>query len=362
MDPLTLSNTVVAIVLPYVSNFVAKVEPELAVHIVRANITYSRHDVGVVVLSQIKFRTGESFGLTGEEVNTAEFTQPFERRKQDQPVSKEGAVVRARALIEKLGYKLDLLYADRPAEIWSEGFENREVWRLAWPHPTHQASSVALEISKASGRLVRLDIWNENKLTADSPLRDLLVKPTDLLSNFPGARDLPAAEGREEMLRAMAKVNSLRTNASLSIKRPFSTNTLQSWRAFKYREDKFVCLDFDDGAKFAVTNDKVTGYHGGDALFGSEKDVPLAGMVRSPRISDEAAVRFGRQFIQRLGFNVSSLINGVPELRRPNPLVGGQISRIQVGWMKILDGYLASDVTVEVDTYDSLIKSFGVRE
>lgn len=381
------SNAVLVAVLPYVSDFSARIQLPVPQPVAISQVAHfecssrSDHIGGRVVLTN-----GCEF--TFDRGRIALYRSPrcyFHLQDPDRipafygtvKLNQTQAVQIASVAISKLGYSEASLYADRKPEVTpplriGTNYVARYLVRWTDPNvrrnPQSAITSIEFEVDATTGEIDMMSMPNTNtwrpppKVDVHPPVVGKAPETT-----LRGGRTIvPVSQAYSNafLIAILPELSSFAKNAGFVIPKPLTTNQVNLPRLVcgLVDDDPIAVVYLTNGSRFNYNHGLVTAFYASDAcLIPGDKDGNVADYFGKDNMTKIEAVSLVRKAIQQLGYsNKILLTDATADVVPPQKYGANLFARYFLSWREPDEG--AYRVAAEVDATTKTLKSLYIND
>jgi hypothetical protein len=370
---LDYSNAVLVTVLPYVSDFAAKLNlplpqpiPLTAVKSFGCNARLGDTGGGLLLTNGYAFFFENGYLHSFYTPKSYEHNQNFNLIPQfygTNRISTNEGVRLCRNVIRRLGYTEEQLYADLQPEVKTAGGKgNKTIPRyfVSWTDPRDGSESCKFEVNSDQERVESI-IFFSSTLWQKPPHVNVSPMPrskTGFKSRYQPVNPLYASG----MIPAVLPlIEDFAKRLNLPVTRPITTNHILSSVCRKFDNEPYVDLRLTNGYHFFVSRGIIQNFDAPDCFFDTGfSGVKIKDYIGNWRMDDGEALKLAQDTLQKLGYSLTSLDaeREPDELRRPFKIK--DVPRFRINWLKISDGVVLSNVALEIDGDNKTVKSVSI--
>lgn len=367
------SNAVLTAILPFVSEFAAKMEFPVVTPLNLGMVQQFKPDprkgeVGGLVTLTNGYRFWFERGHVNQMVSPWSYydlQDPREIPRFFGPVrlTEAEALGIARKAITNLGYSLETLYAHVPPATTSPPKVGTNIvprYRFEWRDPIELVTSVGVEVNGTSRRIERLT-FASRKLWRDSP--KLAIQPPS--TSPTRAPKVVSTVQSNALLRVIApQVSEWSKKLDLPIDLPVTSNSLS--RVFIKDPDWDVRAYLTNGYVFFYAQGYVRGLRTQDPFFRRDREDPPVDeklFLGEWKMSEKEAVVLARETVKKVaGEAEMALMKSEPTVLKPDKVGPYVVPRYWIQWLKSDPQHAGTDleIGVEVDADKKIIKYLRV--
>jgi hypothetical protein len=366
------SNAVLLAVVPYVTNFAAKVElspsAEFNTGAVRRVVINPRSDD---VSGSIWFTNGCKFGFDHGQISYFQAPNAYTVEQDPERVPTYFGSVRmtpaqaiefAREKLTRLGYSSAAVLFDFEPELTlpeKVGTNVIPVYEVKWADP-RGGFTVEMEVNAKERALKKLrvssrNIWQSSfRVGVHPPLR-----PDHPFTDF-RPRGINPEYGMHLFPIVLSAAMNFSDRIGLALPKPLTTNHIARFWASDNGGWPVAELHLTNGACFVYRGTNMAGYFAPDQFWDDRYNprVVLSEVTGRWRMSDSEMIALARYTLRTLGYSNDFIhVEAVPELIKPPGQFAARIPRCRVEWMYPNSQSMTQWSYVEIDADKRSVKS-----
>ena len=369
------SNAVLVAMLPYCSDFAAKLDlpvpqPITAEHVVRCGVLPWRNKDGGIAGGSITIKGGWTFGFQSGYVGS--FTAPhsyfvlqdpdeipkyFGRVRMTQPE----AVEFARRTIRRLAIPLEQVFAEtepQVAPLEMVGTNTVPHYRIEWVDP-RGSRSVEIAVNADAKRVELIHLRNRNLERPPPKVKSIPPQSSGSVPYQPP--QINPEYARKLIPIVLRAVDEYVGKLGLATPRPLTTNHVARFALNDNGGWPHAEIELTNGWRFIYRNQMVNGYYAPDNLFNSDRrPILIKEFVGDWNLTETQAIVLARETLAKLNYPTNLLhVDFKPEVSKPRMVGKEIIPRFMLRWNCLEpDGHdLVSKVEAEVDASKRELKS-----
>lgn len=354
------SNAVVEVLLPYFSDFAARLDLPVPHPITKGDLADCRiltHRNGDEIPSTIiKTKEGLSFSFAFGNVNGFSYPKAANRHPGTAIITKEKAVQLARTTIKKTGISLEDIFADQEPRVTPRG--EGTSYLVEWFDPRGVGPSVTrMEINSETGRVENF-YFNGQNLTKPSPKAN--VVPPRGRGNFDS--EIPPPVNREyasKLIPIMLKaIDDYSQKLSLPIPHPLATENVTRIEIHNNNGWPHAEIVLTNGWRFVYRHCMVNGYFAPDNLFNSDdRKIHIREFEGKWKLTTNQAISAIKSAMTKLDYPTNQVHMDFAPTVQTAAVNKEHVPRLRFEWLFSVQDDLQSRLEAEVNTDSGKLES-----
>jgi len=368
------SNAVLVAILPYFSDFAAKLNLPIPLPITEQHVARFMCDPREAKVGGCVFLTN-GYTLWFEEGVVKRFRSPqcysVLQEPDDIPkfygkvnLSRKQAQALAVESLTRLGYPLEACFVDpKPKVTPPARLEGKVVprYRFEWLDPSSGNTSIDVEVNAENKRLEMLSLSSRNFWREPPHVNGYDYKKARRRS-MRVPQDVPLTHSNIFVLENVVfpQVAEFVGRLGWPVKTPVTTNQLQD--ITYQRELQELYLRLTNGYRFTFANGYVQAAYTPNCFFNGQPPMRIQEFLGKWKIRGAAAIKLARETLNKLGYSGTALgIDKDPRITRPFTK-SLMIPRFLLAWRQDDDGILESSVDMEIDANKKRVTSICIYD